>query len=203
LFSYYPRSLIGLSQSDYQIPPLLPISQSQLQLSQHHNIDLNQAHSISNNKVDIKSQLPLMAEVNKKESKDKDKNDKDKDTEVPIIIMEKALEQCESDVSFLNEILQDFLLDCKDRIPKLKTALIANDYKVYSHEAHSIKGAASNIALEGMEKASKSLEILGKACETSKENPKPGEKEELLKKLEHEYDRFCKFIEERSKTQGQ
>jgi len=207
LFSYYPQSLSGLARPEYQIPSF-PLSQhsqqSQRQQQSQHNLDHTQVQSISNSNstVIVNSQVSSMAEVGKKESKDKE-NEKDKDGEYPIIVMEKALEQCDSDENFLNEVLQDFLLDCKDRLPKLKTALIASDHKVYANEAHAIKGAAANLALDGVVAASRSIEIFGKHCETSKDNPKPGEKEELLKKLEYECERYYKFIAERNKAQGQ
>jgi len=114
-----------------------------------------------------------------------------------IINLQKAFEQCGEDQDFLDELLNDVLNEKSTRLSMLREASVKNDHKAYSECAHAIKGAASNLFLEGLEKVSKKAEYLGKYLKDyPNDSNRLTERALWIKRLSDEYDRLSLYLKD-------
>ena len=80
----------------------------------------------------------------------------------------KALERAMGDEEFLVEILQEFLRQVPAQIEALQTALQQGDKETLRGQAHTLKGAAANLSLNGVTAAARRLEEMGRDGNLSK-----------------------------------
>ena len=67
------------------------------------------------------------------------------------------------DAELVREVVDEFLSDIPRQIEKLKGALAAGDHRAAERQAHSIKGAAANVAAEALRAVASAMEEAGKA----------------------------------------
>jgi HPt (histidine-containing phosphotransfer) domain-containing protein len=91
------------------------------------------------------------------------------------------------DDSFLQEIIGIFLNDSPVRLQEIRDGIKANDAKLVTRAAHSLKGSSGNFGAKRMQAASKDIEQLAGAG-------KLGEAAAHLPTLEAEYDAVAKAL---------
>ena len=73
------------------------------------------------------------------------------------------MERMMDDDDLAQEVIDEFLADIPCQIEALKAAVEAADSKAAERKAHSIKGAAANMATEGLRAVAADIETSGKA----------------------------------------
>ena len=79
--------------------------------------------------------------------------------------LEEALARAGDDREFLRELVEMFLADVPGRLGELRDALDAGDASRVAAAAHGIKGAAANLAAEGIRRVAFDLEMKGRNAE--------------------------------------
>ncbi len=102
-------------------------------------------------------------------------------------------EMTDSDTEFEREIIDLFLKDFKERLPLLKEAVAEGNMPVLEREAHSAKGAGSNMGADTFGQLALALEQKGRTG--SLEGA-----QDLLIQLEEEFYRVRQFLEERLRS---
>lgn len=74
-----------------------------------------------------------------------------------------ALEQAGDDEEMLAELLELFRDSSASDLAKIKAGFAARDAVAVAEAAHSIKGAAASLGVEGIRKVSADLEQMGRA----------------------------------------
>ncbi|RLC28209.1 MAG: histidine kinase, partial [Deltaproteobacteria bacterium] len=74
------------------------------------------------------------------------------------LIIETALERTMGDREFLSELLQMLLSGLPEQIKTLHAALASGNTEAFAAQAHTIKGAAANLSVEGMADIARRLE---------------------------------------------
>jgi len=105
-----------------------------------------------------------------------------------ILDMELLLSQLEGDRKLMCELVAIFLQDYPRQLERLRRALGEGDAPGVARAAHSLKGAAGNLAAEGVVAAAKRLEAMGRAGELAGA-------EETLRQLEGEIERLRAYAE--------
>jgi two-component system sensor histidine kinase/response regulator len=110
------------------------------------------------------------------------------------IDLERAFDEFECDEDFLDELLKEFIMNVKDQIKVIRTAISDNDLECVWKEAHSIKGGAANLTADDLSSAALELEQIGKSglCEDGKK---------ALVRLEEELDRLVRYSNRSESTQ--
>lgn len=75
---------------------------------------------------------------------------------------EKALETVDGDEELFRELVNMLLEQAASRLPRLEHALAVGDVVAVEHLAHSLKGAAANLAAEPLRQAAWELEQLAR-----------------------------------------
>ncbi|THB73412.1 MAG: response regulator [Desulfobacteraceae bacterium] len=100
--------------------------------------------------------------------------------------MEKALEEFENDQAFLNDVVDAFLRDTKQRIIQMEAVTAKRDPDHVSRLAHTIKGGAANLIAEPLSFAASELEAAALDGHTHRI---PG----LIKEMRSEFDRLASW----------
>lgn len=103
---------------------------------------------------------------------------------------ETAMAVAADDVEFLREIVDVYLADVPTQIAKLQAAAEAGDIATAERQAHTIKGASSNIGAERVRAAALEIESAAKAGELDVVRSLTGQLEPTLRELESELDKF-------------
>ncbi|WP_136808337.1 Hpt domain-containing protein [Desulfosediminicola flagellatus] len=74
-----------------------------------------------------------------------------------------ALEQAAEDEELLNELLDIFKTSFQSDILRIKDGIKSSDAQVVAAAAHSIKGAASSLGIEGITEVTRRIEDDGKS----------------------------------------
>ena len=81
--------------------------------------------------------------------------------------LEKALERASGDREFLTELYQHFIKEMDDRIQKFKKFIDLGEAETLADEAHSLKGAASNLSADRLAQVAYQIEQLGRQNDLS------------------------------------
>ncbi len=85
----------------------------------------------------------------------------EKTADIPPVYFEKALERVMGDKPFLETMLNEFADTLPDRIETLRLAIEDQDVEMLARQAHSLKGAAANLSVDGISAAARQLEEIG------------------------------------------
>ena len=88
------------------------------------------------------------------------------DVNTPVQL-DKALERAAGDREFLSELYQHFIKEMDDRILKFQNLIDLGEAESLADEAHSLKGAASNLSADRLAKVAYQLEQLGRQNDLS------------------------------------
>ena len=77
--------------------------------------------------------------------------------------LEKALYEFENDGEFFMEVLDEFIRAVENQIPKIKQAIIDQDFLTIKNEAHAIKGGSANLTALDLSNIAAALEQSGKS----------------------------------------
>lgn len=80
----------------------------------------------------------------------------------PVVDMGIAVEQCGGEKEFVEELLADFVEHAAEQIQAIEQAIAERDWKILELNAHSIKGAAAQLAAKPTSQAAFSLEKAAK-----------------------------------------
>jgi two-component system, sensor histidine kinase and response regulator len=94
-----------------------------------------------------------------------------------------ALDEFMGNAPVLNKVLQGFVENVRQQIPRMRQAGLNRDYEALRREAHAIKGAAANISAAPMSRLAAELEQLGKERSLDGFDP-------LFARFEKEYSRL-------------
>ncbi len=75
----------------------------------------------------------------------------------------RALSEFDGDKDFLLEVLNEFIKNIQNQLPKIKQAFVDGAAEVVEMEAHSIKGGAANLTADKLSKIAHELEKAGKS----------------------------------------
>ena len=73
-----------------------------------------------------------------------------------------ALARIGNDESFLNELLELYLMDFEAKQQELRTAIEGMDFISVQELGHSLKGSSANLSLTYLQKAAYEIELAGK-----------------------------------------
>ena len=76
--------------------------------------------------------------------------------------VEQALERFGNDKEFLKEMIQEFLDYIPNQLDAIRAAIEEQNYEALQAEAHSMKGAAANLAAEPVRQAAYEIEMMGR-----------------------------------------
>ncbi|MDZ7261602.1 MAG: response regulator, partial [candidate division KSB1 bacterium] len=105
--------------------------------------------------------------------------------EVTPIDLETALSRFDGDQEFLREMVEEFLTDAPERLQKLMAALQTGDVRVVERQAHSIKGAASNLSATSIADIAQRLETMGRSGDLAAMTEALQELDSELERLRH------------------
>ena len=108
---------------------------------------------------------------------------------VSVINMEEALERIGGDREFLIELLNEFAQQVEENLPVLSKAIDEGDFDNIKLIAHSLRGAAGNLSLNGMHRSLSEIEALV----SEKEN---GKMAEILKDVFAQKTELQDFLKE-------
>lgn len=106
---------------------------------------------------------------------------------LPVHDEEAALELMDGERELLEEVLDLFRESTAERVQSLSDALPANDLSALAAGAHSIKGAAANVAAERLRALATQLELDARQGESD-------DLEQLAQLIRDEFDRFLKEV---------
>ncbi len=101
---------------------------------------------------------------------------------------EDAIKRLE-DAELVDELIGDYIEMAEDLLPRLKERVDALNDEQVRHEAHSLKGASSNLSMQNLTDACYALEKAGKNAEQS-------QYPQLYQKILSEYDQLKNFLKE-------
>ena len=81
-------------------------------------------------------------------------------------IIDKSMLKClveDTDIEFVNELIDTFLEDSPDQIADLRTAINENDNDLFRRAAHTMKSNSATFGANQLAEIAKDLEALGKA----------------------------------------
>jgi two-component system sensor histidine kinase/response regulator len=117
----------------------------------------------------------------------------------PIVNIEVILEnRFDGDVGFFAEMLREFLGYAPKQLANLGRSLGANDNKIVETEAHSLKGAASNLGARRIAELALELELAGR---TGNLSTAPATLENLRAEFKHMREYVDKWLGERTALQ--
>jgi CheY-like chemotaxis protein len=105
--------------------------------------------------------------------------------DLPVDI-KSALNRMGGDKELLSEIFREFLDYLPTQTDKLREAVKKGDSSMLEREAHSLKGAASNLSVKGITDLALKLELLGRANHIS-------DAVEIIDKLKEEYENLKQY----------
>jgi len=73
-----------------------------------------------------------------------------------------ALEEFDNDSEFLNEVVEEFLVEVERQLKLIRQAFDAKDFQTIAEQSHSIKGGAANLIAMDLSSAAMKLEEMGK-----------------------------------------
>ena len=109
-------------------------------------------------------------------------------TETPLDV-EQALERFGDDREFLKEMIQEFLDYIPAQLDAIRKAVEEQNSEALQAEAHSVKGAAANLAAESVRQAAYEIEMMGQEA-------KLDGIENAFSELMNQLDRFRQFAGE-------
>eukprot|EP01083_Nonionella_stella_P237841 833988_1 len=112
-----------------------------------------------------------------------------------VINEDQALEQACGDHEFLTELLTDMAAEKENTITELQKAIDQNDHDSFRTAAHTVKGAALNLALTSIADCGKEMEILGKALDKDADNADNlTQRQPWLDKLQVQFELLDEYI---------
>ena len=94
-----------------------------------------------------------------------------------------ALARIGNDESFLQELLELFLMDFEARQEELNNAIEGIDFIAIQEIGHSLKGSSANLSLTFLQRASYEIEMAGKNRDIEKARKAQGELLEAFQSL--------------------
>ncbi len=108
-----------------------------------------------------------------------------------VINIEEALERIGGEKEFLFELLHEFAQQIEEMMPSLEEAIRNSDYDNIKLIAHSLRGAAGNLSINGMYKALSEIEKLAIGL-------KSNEMTVFIERVNEENSNFKKFLKDKS-----
>jgi len=108
---------------------------------------------------------------------------------LPLFDLESARERTGGDEDFLKELLSLYEEEFKAKLPELKTAWQARNFKEIKELSHSLKGASANLSLLSLQKICWELEQAGQQKDEKKI-------EVLLPQLEKEFAKVWHYLQQ-------
>ena len=112
--------------------------------------------------------------------------------DAPVFDEETALTLFENDRELLDEVLMLFRSTTRRLYQELLSSLAAGDFETLVRSAHSLKGAAANVAAERIRVVSQALEL---AARSARENGVLAEFDEFLAAIDEQIDVFNSSFE--------
>jgi len=102
------------------------------------------------------------------------------------IDLDRAMNEFDSDMGFIRELVGGFLKNMKKQLEIIRTGIQKGDAEAARREAHSIKGGSLNIYADDLSRVALEMENLGKTGDV-------GDGMEILLRLENEFKRLDEY----------